>query len=302
MEFESNEVLSGPTWPELLTTVENAKTHGQWIFRALRPRSVGPESPTGSRIAAILSSFDDACDRRIRSTIRAGDRRLYEAWMLREFKREAYHHLVHLPNRDDYLEWLALGRHYGMPARLVDFTYSFYVSLYFAISELGRDEDGWIVAFNLSWNKDQVELKLKTAWKPWSVPDVRAAFQDAELFKQFAFVQAAEYVVSVNPLRRNPRLAAQQGLFLCPGNIGRSFDENIQSTVGSEPNVKRLIRLPPKIRKDAWDALRTVNISLASLFRDLSGWAESQRDVVHRDIPDDRFRKELELELTDPRG
>lgn len=44
-----------------------------------------------------------------------------------------------------------------------------------------------------------------------------------------------------------------------------------------------------------------MNISSASLFRDLSGWAESQGDVVHHDFHDERFKQELELELNEPK-
>ncbi|MCJ7730434.1 MAG: FRG domain-containing protein, partial [Sedimentisphaerales bacterium] len=80
--------------------------------------------------------------------------------MLLEFKREAYNYLTDLPERDDFLEWLGLARHYGMPSRLVDFSYSFYVAAYFALSMKKKDELGWILAINLTWVKDELEKKL----------------------------------------------------------------------------------------------------------------------------------------------
>jgi len=75
----------------------------------------------------------------------------------------------------------------------------------------------------------------------------------------------------------------------------------LATALGTEPNVKKLIPLPCSMRDTAMKELRRMNISSASLFRDLSGWAMSQRDVVHGDILDEGFRRELELELTDPR-
>jgi hypothetical protein len=297
MIFDQSEVLptgGDPSWATLTKEIDG-NLPGQWIFRALKERPKNLAVP-------ILSSFDEAWNRRTGKELLPSERRLYEAWMLREFKREAYHYLTHLPERDDYLEWMALGRHYGMPSRLVDFTYSFYIAVYFAISELAAKDTGWILAVNHAWHKDQLEIKVKTGWaKKYNVPPHRAAFQDKDLFRGFAFNPGEDYVAAVNPLRRNPRLAAQQGLFMCPGNITRTFDENLATALGTEPNVKKLIPLPCSMRDTAMKELRRMNISSASLFRDLSGWAMSQRDVVHGDILDEGFRRELELELTDPR-
>lgn len=312
MIFQDKELLPSDqklSWSELLNEVRDMP-QDEWIFRGLKK---GPERKDNHHSINILSSFDQAWNRRPALTsgdrLSSSDRRLYEAWMLREFKREAYHYLDHLPHRDDYLEWLALGRHYQMPVRLLDFTYSFYVAVYFAISKLtkdedGKDENGWVLAFNLKWNKEKLERELipKLSNK-CGVEDAKAAFQDRVLFKEFAFNYRQDYVVAVNPLRRNPRLAAQQGLFLCPANIEHTFDENLKKTIQEETSIKKLmlIRLSPSIRKEAMQELRRMNINSASLFRDLSGWAKSQGDIVHLNIPDDRFRKELELELTDPR-
>src|SRR5438093_2893211 len=37
------------------------------------------------------------------------------------------------------LEWLALMQHYGAPTRLLDFTYSFWIALFFAFEEAEND-------------------------------------------------------------------------------------------------------------------------------------------------------------------
>jgi len=299
MRFHETQFMNSQisNWSELLALVNQSTPHLDWIFRGLE------KGPNDKKELEILSHFDGAWNRRQEKNV---PRKLYEAWMLHEFRREAYHYLRHLPERGDLLEWLALGRHYGMPVRLLDFTYSFYVAVYFAISRRIGNEDGWVLAFNYKWHKQQLETKIvPTLASKCKVPLHKAAFQDPRLFKGFAVDNPKDYVAAVNPFRRNPRLAAQQGLFLCPGNIEHNFEKNLEKALPKDPRRRKdkliLIRVPSKIRTETMKELWQMNISSASLFRDLSGWAESQGDLVHRNIQEKRSRMELKLELENPR-
>ena len=299
MRFDEDQVLSSETWAELLELVNGSTPQGDWIFRGLK---TGPDQ---NQDLEILSHFDEAW-RRTRPIKAKELRPLYEAWMLRDFRRQAHHHLPNLPDRTDLLEWLALGRHYGMPVRLVDFTYSFYVAAYFAMCRRINEDSGWVLAFNHKWHKDQLEASIVPGLtKQCGISDHEAAFQDSRLFRKFAVSNSERYVAAVAPFRRNPRLAAQQGLFLCPANIQEEFEHNLNGALPSDPKERKgalvLIELPCKLRTETMKEMLRMNISAASLFPDLSGWAESQGDHVHQDIQDDRFRQELELEFIQPR-
>src|SRR5690348_7153537 len=65
-----------------------------------------------------------------------------ELGLLRQFARHYHHYTAQIPEPDNYLEWCSIMRHYGAPSRLLDFTYSFFVALYFALEgphDFGRE-------------------------------------------------------------------------------------------------------------------------------------------------------------------
>jgi hypothetical protein len=299
MTFESREMINNcESWARVVRAVRDCGSNGhQWIFKALHAWSEAVDEQR--REARIPSSFDKACKRSVPA--REGElRRRYESWMLLEFKREAYHHLGEVPPREDFLEWLALGRHYGMPSRLVDFTYSFYVAAYFALAERSQGDDGCIVALDNDYLKNRAEEWILPRHFALRIPRKKASFHDPRLFHAFAFHSHPTQVIPVNPLRRNPRLARQHGLFLCPGDITKTFDCNLKETLGDEEGVRRVIRLPSGLRSEAMRDLLDMNISSATLFPGLAGWAESQRDLVHKNIcgHDERFKQELDVAIS----
>lgn len=213
--------------------------------------------------------------------------------MMREFKRAAYLYRNTLPAPADYLEWLALARHYEMPSRLVDFTYTFYVASYFASSGKRDGTYGFILAINLKALKERTEAQLPT-WK-FSPPEKKDwDFHNPVIFREFAFVKKPKWVAPVAPSRKNERLLNQRGFFLCPGRIEIDFEENLSATL-TPGNDLKLICLNPNFCTECIQDLSRMNIDMRMLYPDLSGYAQSLRDLMHFDIDDTDVRFEEEL-------
>ncbi len=86
------------------------------------------------------------------------------------------------------------------------------------------------------------------------------------------------FVSAVNPYKQHERLAIQQGVFLCPGDLTKPFEENLSEITG--PNaandfIKLEIDANPKARRDIFARLRRMNVGSTTLFPGLDGFARS---------------------------
>ncbi|HEY3306419.1 MAG TPA: FRG domain-containing protein [Candidatus Binatia bacterium] len=112
-------------WRDLLDRYRDFRS-GEWCFR-------GDRATPGFKTSLERASID----RWGRNWSEMPD---IENGLLRRFKREAHLYLTSQPDEDDIIGWLALMRHHGAPTRLLDWTYSFFVAVYFAISRSGTGE------------------------------------------------------------------------------------------------------------------------------------------------------------------
>ena len=211
--------------------------------------------------SAAFSHLTTALDRCLEG-IAVERRWKYEAALLRDFKRRACHYVEDPPASQDHLEWLALMRHYGAPSRLLDFSYSGFVAAFFALSDVRRANTPTAAAV---W---QVDL----GW-------LKTAFQKMH---PGPFIDFHEPAMFATQLLRPP--PGESGSRLCPSDLTVSFEEGLEAMGTPVPITKYI--LEPSCHKEALRALRTMNISFASLFPDLEGFS---RFLWHR--VDDLFDK-----------
>jgi hypothetical protein len=211
-------------------------------------------------------------------------RRDLELALLREFQRKAYHHLKYYSERDNKIEWLTIMQHYGGPTRLLDWTYSFYAALFFALTKLDCEKEyAEVWALDAEWignkgddfcdNDQKLKKLLERRIKDAIKMDV---LHNAILDK--VFTDPENIVFNLNAFRLNERLITQQGTFLVQGNINSnvSFDDNLKGMKLSSEEIHRIvIDITLRQKKVILEELHKMNINGAALFPGLQGFAES---------------------------
>jgi len=199
-----------------------------------------------------------------------------ERYLLTTFQRRAHHYISDPPDKEDYLEWLALLQHHGAPTRLLDWTKSPYVALFFALDQLRYDGGCCALwAIDLQWCKQQARQNILSS-SQINMFDPDESLGKPETFRAVFFNDSPiQFVAPLQPFRMNERLTIQQGLFLCPGDLQRSFEENLLAfTYDFSDHVHKIV-IPNKLREDMLMRLNRMNINRASLFPGIDGFAQS---------------------------
>lgn len=80
---------------------------------------------------------------------------------------------------------------------------------------------------------------------------------------------------AVNAFRLHERLSVQKGVFLCPGDITRTFEDNMTERVSRQNLVCFKFSACKHARAKMLATLDTMNITNNSLFPGLDGFARS---------------------------
>ena len=156
-------------------------------------------------------------------------------WYLRErphinrFILSAQLHLTHLPSRTDTLGWLSLLQHFGGPTRLLNFTFSPGIAMFFAMRESSPQSGAFSVhALHVD--------SLKSASF-----DARKVINRNALRELSRNPAAAEYRIGSTPspvdfiglfegFQANPPQESQEGLFLIPSRIDLDVEDWLQKS------------------------------------------------------------------------
>jgi hypothetical protein len=197
-----------------------------------------------------------------------------EQELAHQFRQEAHRTLPQavLPRQDYILDWWPLMQHYGAPTRLLDWTLSPYVALYFAVDR-HWEEDGAVW-----WFKAATAENLMLRRFPDFLSRVNALFHPRDA--DDPFVDPPPILISFELKRTVDRIGNQQGFFtLC---LDASEDhvkvlaELAQYAYG--PHCEKII-VPKELKPEFLRELHLMNVTGKSLFPGLDGLGRTMTEI-----------------------
>ena len=184
-----------------------------------------------------------------------------ERYLINKFKQNASLILGNTPKSE--FEWLFLMQHYGIATRLLDWTESPLVGLYFACENSVGDAALWAML--------PVSLNLKSHYRSLCDAEI-PSFEDDYLINYLPTSIGQEIRSELNPmaaiaLRNNPRIQAQQGVFTI-SHRGNIPIEDVGENGGSRDYIWRYI-IKADNKKTIMDELSLLGINKFMLFPEL---------------------------------
>ncbi len=218
----------------------------------------------------LKTSLERACER---SNIKLHDAPSLEQSLITNFRRR-YDGNDQQFVLSDTLYCLALMQHHGAPTRLLDWTYSPYVALYFALEFSYGSSVVWCVN-QMWWSK---KARLIMGDRRYEQRNKYETRNDASFIPLYMNEKPYKMVGLENPFFFNQRLNIQQGVFLCSGNVAVSFEENLKA-LEEWQNANAVIKIQCEMsiedRLRALKELHKMNIHRESLFPGLDGFAQA---------------------------
>jgi len=219
-----------------------AQLHKGWLFR-------GQRDPNWE-LATSLERTSKRC---------GADQVRYEKAVWEEFRRHAHSYMHRVPEDKDTVEWLAFMQHYGAPTRLLDFTQSFWIALFFAFEE--SESDCVVVALNPA---SLAPCLMGTDYNMLLRQNIEHGAHTDSFLRQTV------------PFYTNDRLAIQKGIFVYSMNLQRSFHDLVLE------NYKEITKLvvPASLFADIRDKLNEFNCNSRVLFPGIEGYGWYFRNLT----------------------
>lgn len=212
----------------------------------------------------------------------AGNARKFEDRSLDEFKSKfhIYSGTEHVPKSK--LSWLSVMQHYGVPTRLIDFTTSPYIALYFALEAYDpfSKKDLAIFAIDYTALMDKSLHHIKSKDNKFQETRFSLHSKRDQVFEEVVDRYSYDIAWITEPIEMNVRIDRQSGTFLISGNLEKTISSIISDSIYESTKMIKF-NISYSLYEGIYVALRKMNINSKTIYGDLSGLAKSIKMELH---------------------
>jgi hypothetical protein len=221
-------------------------------------------------------SLQSSLERIIGSKWSEDSAKKFEEFSLDEFKSKFHLYDRENVKPDSKLAWLSIMQHYGVPTRLLDFTESPYVALYFALEtyEPQRGKDFSIFALDYAAILN-VGIDIIRKNDNQFVETRTEIYRNSDhIFETVVDRFSYDIAWPMEPRLLNSRLDRQAGTFLLSGNRNLQIQAILDSPIYKKVKMIKY-RVPSELYSGVCFLLRKMNINSKSLYGNLDGLARA---------------------------
>jgi FRG domain len=250
-----------PTFDALLEKSKELTEQNCWIYRGHKSHTWG-----------LSTTFDRMMDEWQDHPM---PRNLAEIGLIKKFQREAKHFGVTESDFTNIPNWLALMQHFSAPTRLLDWSHSFWVALYFAVVDMTSQEESCSVfCLNNRYLHGTYNHVVSGVFR-----------RDHNTFNIVDFdniCKSGHGVIILNSFNQNTRQINQQGTFSFPLNINVSYEDNLVHSINVEKadHIFKLV-IPFHLKPMIMRHIYRMNISYATLYPGLEGFGKLLKHLFY---------------------
>jgi hypothetical protein len=253
-----------------LSNIEQVNTHllgysSGWMFRGHSQASWSLESTLERELSSFGWNAEVAAE--------------LENISIQIFQSKAQHYITKDSLPTTKLGWLSLMQHHGCPTRLLDFTESPFVALFFAFEGMQMDLDKKCVVWAINFRElMQNSIDFLHKYSPFPYTYNSAQYHQDEIFDKHIDTFKYDILWVTEPKIYNHRLEKQRGTFLLSCNIDKRIAELLDSIPTTNP-IQKLV-IPASLCREVYKSLNLMGICNANLFSDIDGVARDIGDYM----------------------